>query len=57
MILKVMLRHGMRAERGVIFVGFADYSGFVVEAHLQITLNLKPLRVLLWQQQQKADRG
>lgn len=40
MILKDVLRHWMGAKRRVVFVGFADYSGLVVEAHLQITLNL-----------------
>lgn len=36
MILKDVLRHWMRAKRRVVFVGFADYSGLVVKAHLQI---------------------
>lgn len=36
MILKVVLCHRMGAEWRVIFVGFADYSGFVVKAHLQV---------------------
>lgn len=35
MILKVVFCHWMRTNRGLIFVRFADYSGFVVEAHLQ----------------------
>lgn len=36
MILKVVLCHWMGAKWRLIFVGFADYSGFVVKAHLQI---------------------
>lgn len=35
MILELVLGYGVRAERGVVFVGFADYSGLVVKAHLR----------------------
>lgn len=33
--LKVVFCDWMRAEGGVVFVGFADYSGFVVETDLK----------------------
>lgn len=36
MILKVVLCHWVRAKQRVIFVSFADYSGFVVKAHLKL---------------------
>lgn len=32
--LKVVFCDRMRAERRLVFVGLADYSGFVVETHL-----------------------
>lgn len=35
MELKVVFCDWMRAEGGVVFVGFADYSGFVVETDLK----------------------
>lgn len=33
--LKVVFCDGVGAEGGVVFVGFADYSGFVVETDLK----------------------
>lgn len=35
MILKVVFGDWMRAKCGFVFVGFTDYSGFVVEANLK----------------------
>lgn len=35
MNFKVVLCDGMGTKRSIIFVGFADYSGFMVKAHLQ----------------------
>lgn len=34
MIFKVMLCHRVGAKRGVVLVGFADYSWFVIKTHL-----------------------
>lgn len=34
MVLKVVFRHRVGAEGGVVLVGLADDPGFVVEAHL-----------------------
>lgn len=35
MKLKDVFGDRVRAERGLVFVGIADYSGFVVETHLE----------------------